>query len=431
MMVNQKPANNLSYSASSPVTATFPPFSPSISNPPSPTSAHSPSPLSETNGKINEADSYPRFFPTIMLRSITNPPLKVAHNGTTGKGSFLSDVSNLKFLLCVIVWYTCSSLTNNSDKVILNELNYPATLTYFQFLLAVPFSLLFSYIFGFVKLLPLSSKVMKIALPLCFFRILGHVSASVSLALVPVSYAHTVKSLGPLFSVILSRIILGTTFSNLTYISLIPLISGVILATSGDINFNLWGTIAALFSIFILTLQSIYSKKLFVAQAMDEANLLYHSSMLSALIMTPFWLLVEAPAIPWSTISGEMYVYIILNGLTQYGQCIFAFFVVALVSPVTYSIASLCKRIFVIVLAFIWFQNPISPLSGFGICVTFFGLWLYHQSRLSDKEHGSHKNKDFSGEFSTTSLAESNSEILPLHHHHFDHAQLKILSQKS
>jgi len=304
---------------------------------------------------------------------------------------YLGDPANLRFLLLVALWYMCSSLTNNTDKVILNSLPFPATLTYFQFALAVPFSLLFARTgFGGITLVRPTWQVVRIALPFCLFRILGHVSASISLWLVPVSYAHTVKALGPLFSVFLSRVILGTSFSTLTYLSLLPLISGVILATATEINFNLAGTAAALFSVFVLSLQSIYSKKLFVSQALDEANLLFHTSLLSALALTPYWFLFEAGEIDWSGMTASTSLFVIFNGFTQYGQCICAFLVVSLTNPVTYSIASLFKRVFVIVLALLWFGNPITLLNLLGILTTFLGLFLYQKSRTIDHQHKTH-----------------------------------------
>jgi solute carrier family 35 protein E1 len=48
--------------------------------------------------------------------------------------------------------------------------------------------------------------------------------------------------------------------------------------------------------------------------------------------------------------------------------------VLALVSPVTYSIAGLCKRIFVIVVAIVWFGQKVSFLQCTGIVLTFVGL---------------------------------------------------------
>jgi solute carrier family 35 protein E1 len=56
-----------------------------------------------------------------------------------------------------------------------------------------------------------------------------------------------------------------------------------------------------------------------------------------------------------------------------------------MVSPVTYSVASLIKRVFVVVIAIIWFQNPTTNVQGLGIALTFFGLYLYDRTSESNK----------------------------------------------
>lgn len=56
-------------------------------------------------------------------------------------------------------------------------------------------------------------------------------------------------------------------------------------------------------------------------------------------------------------------------------------------SPVTYSIASLVKRIFVIVMSIIWFGQVVSFAQWIGILLTFVGLWMY-QSAKRDVDRG-------------------------------------------
>jgi len=48
---------------------------------------------------------------------------------------------------------------------------------------------------------------------------------------------------------------------------------------------------------------------------------------------------------------------------------------------VTYSIASLFKRVFVICFAILWFGQSVSNLQWLGIILTFFGLYLYNDSK--------------------------------------------------
>ena len=82
---------------------------------------------------------------------------------------------------------------------------------------------------------------------------------------------------------------------------------------------------------------------------------------------------------------GRLSLEFVFNGTFHFGQNIIAFVLLSMVSPVTYSVASLIKRVFVVVVAIVWFQNPTTRIQGLGIALTFFGLYLY------DRTHGSTK----------------------------------------
>ena len=258
-------------------------------------------------------------------------------------------------------------------------------------------------------------EVIRSTLPLAAFQIGGHLLSSTATAKIPVSLVHTVKGLSPLFTVLAYRFIYDIRYPRATYWSLIPLTVGVMLACSGKSIYGgqLLGLIEALLATLIFVTQNIFSKKLFNEAAkaesepsgsqskrLDKLNLLCYSSGMAFLVTLPIWFWSEGIDLlgdflydgtldlttrPGSMDHGRLTMEFIFNGVFHFGQNILAFVLLSMVSPVTYSVASLLKRVFVIVMAIIWFRSPTTPFQGVGIALTFLGLYLYDRTSESNK----------------------------------------------
>lgn len=223
------------------------------------------------------------------------------------------------------------------------------------------------------------------------------------------------------------RIILGTTYSRAVYVSLIPLTAGVMLACRLSLEFNnLVGLCCALASMLVFVTQNVFTKKILFstkaksnalgnkedvgsgasssddmassnAQKLDKLNILFYSSTMAAICMIPIWLYAEGMDLmfPDSGVNhhptghaagfGAVTWLLFLNGVSHFFQNIFAFSVLALTSPVTYSIASLIKRIVVIVASIIYFHQTLGATQWTGVCLTFWGLWLYNSAKNAAK----------------------------------------------
>jgi solute carrier family 35 protein E1 len=208
-------------------------------------------------------------------------------------------------------------------------------------------------------------------------------------------------------------LLFGVSYSAKTYLSLLPLTVGVMLACTFDMSAsNTTGLLCAFGSALVFVSSNIFFKKIMPSPSksnnhhhslhkLDKLNLLFYSSGMAFLLMIPLWLYYDLPAfLSPSTfvahpshghaIPHSVTYYFFMNGTVHFAQNIIAFIILSSTSPVTYSIASLIKRVAVICIAFVWFSQSVHPVQGFGICMTFFGLWMYNSAK-GDVERGENK----------------------------------------
>lgn len=301
-------------------------------------------------------------------------------------------------------------MTNTSSKSILNAFPRPVTLTIIQFGFVCGWCFVLSYsarkwpvvgniIPGLKNGLRAPTKeVLATTAPMAVFQVGGHILSSFATSRIPVSLVHTIKGMSPLFTVFAYRYLFGVRYSTATYVSLVPLTVGVMLACSAEFRGNFIGIICAFLGAMIFVWQNIFSKKLFNesnaagagSKKLDKLNLLCYSSGMAFLLTLPGWLYVEGFGFIWQILTeGAVTIPLIeikkkehvlsgfalmseyfFNGTVHFGQNIIAFVLLSIISPVTYSIASLVKRIFVIVMAIIWFGNTTTKVQAVGIGLT-------------------------------------------------------------
>ena len=262
-------------------------------------------------------------------------------------------------------------------------------------------------------------------MPLSVFQLLGHLLSSYATSKIPVSLVHTIKGLSPLFTVLAYRVFFRIRYARATYLSLIPLTLGVMLACSTNFSTNLWGISCAFVAAIVFVTQNIFSKKLFneVARAeaegqtfrgqkLDKLNLLCYCSVGAFVLTAPVWLLTEGfylfgdvwndGVIDISTKKGALdhgalALEFVFNGIFHFGQNILAFVLLSMLSPVSYSVASLIKRVWVIIVAIIWFHSSTTRMQAFGIALTFVGLYLYDRTSMEDAAERRAKRDHFRG----------------------------------
>lgn len=261
-------------------------------------------------------------------------------------------------------------------------------------------------------ILPPSRDVILTALPLAGFQLTGHILSSMATSQIPVSLVHTIKGLSPLFTVLAYRIFFRIRYARATYLSLVPLTLGVMLACSTGFSTSFFGILYAFIATLVFVSQNIFSKRLFNEASraetesrnfgrrkLDKLNLLCYCSGLAFFLTLPIWLFTEGHAIIFDLVRegsvsltgklgtldhGALVGEYIFNGLSHFAQNILAFVLLSMISPVSYSVASLVKRVFVIAVAIVWFGSPTTPVQALGIALTFLGLYLYDRNSHDD-----------------------------------------------
>ncbi|XP_067137580.1 solute carrier family 35 member E1 homolog [Centruroides vittatus] len=291
-------------------------------------------------------------------------------------------------VLCVI-WYAVSSGNGVIGKTVLNDLPYPMTVTMVQLLTVTvgcgPMIALTGIQTHHVSIT--WNHYIKFIVPLACAKFFSSVSSHISIWKVPVSYAHTVKATMPLFTVILSRIIIGEKQTIKVYLSLIPIIIGVIIATITELSFDLIGLCSALIATLVFSLQHIFSKKALNETGIHHFKLLHLLARLALFFFIPIWLIVDVRKMMndetflQNTDKFVVLFLLFLDGICNFVQNVVAFSVLSLVSPLTYSVCNATKRISIITVSLILLRNPVTSLNFFGMMLAILGVLCYNKAK--------------------------------------------------
>ncbi|CAF0879974.1 unnamed protein product [Adineta steineri] len=271
-------------------------------------------------------------------------------------------------ILILILWYISSGATLFSNKYILSHLDGDA------FLLGTS-QLVVSVISGYIQMRiihmmnneihrppPIMKNVYRDMLLIGAFRCVTVILGLIALKYIAVSFLATIKSSSPLFTVVISRIMLGERTSNWTKLSMIPITIGLCLCSSFELSFELFGFLCALGTNIFDCLQNVFSKLLISGEnhRYTAVELQFWASFVACIFQLPL-----------------LYYYSVA-----------AFALMAYISPITHSVVNTVKRALLIWLSVIIFNNPITFLSGIGTLMVITGVILYNDQRDGDKKPG-------------------------------------------
>ncbi|XP_057447433.1 phosphoenolpyruvate/phosphate translocator 2, chloroplastic-like [Lotus japonicus] len=302
-------------------------------------------------------------------------------------------VQSLQLGVMFATWYLLNIYFNIYNKQVLKVYPFPATVTAFQFGFA---SLMINLIWT-LNLHPrpniTRSQFLSI-LPLALAHTMGNLLTNISLGKVAVSFTHTIKSMEPFFTVVLSSLFLGERPSFWVVSSLVPIVGGVSLASMTEVSFNWIGFSTAMASNLTNQSRNVLSKKLMAndEETLDNINLYSVITIISFILLVPFAIFLEGikstPSYLQSAASQglnvrELCVRSVLAAFCFHAYQQVSYGILQKVSPVTHSVGNCVKRVVVIVSSVIFFQYPVSPVNALGTAIALVGVFLYSRTKRS------------------------------------------------
>lgn len=304
----------------------------------------------------------------------------------------------LRLTMLIALWYILNVGYNIGNKRVLNALPVPWTAATVELFFGFPYvALLWST--GLRKTPKLSLDNVRTLSSQAFFLAATHVLGVISFGAGAISFTHIVKATEPVWSALL----LGVCFREIlplpVYLSLVPIIGGVGLASLKELSFSWLSFTAGTLSAVTSATKAILSKKVLDGKPLGEnltpANMFAVLTILGFLFILPASLLMEGPskvsaavtaALAAGYIKVQLFRLLSISGFLYYIYNEVAFLALSEVAPVTHAVANTVKRVVIILASVVVFRNPVSKLGALGSAMAILGATAYSIAKSKTKK---------------------------------------------
>lgn len=284
-----------------------------------------------------------------------------------------------------------------------------------------------------------TKHMLMTVLPLSLFQFAGKYFGHTATSLVPVSTVASIKTLSPVFIVLIQKLLRINTLqlNGLIYFSLACLIIGVWVIVREDseqqgnvfnkangppTEYSYYGIISAVSSMLIFVAQNIYGKEVFTfkqenslpqdlkaakagsplpiysermatsahLKKYDKLTLMIYIPLVGFCLSLGWFMTLELPMI-WSGVKQDglasiPWKLIFLNGTFHFLQAMITFHLLGEVSTLTYSIANLMKRIVIITVSWAFAGRSVNIIQILGLLLNMLGLFIYERYRSKTRQ---------------------------------------------
>ncbi|XP_071790641.1 uncharacterized protein [Asterias amurensis] len=197
-----------------------------------------------------------------------------------------------------------------------------------------------------------------------------------------ISFLKMVFALTPLVTVGLSRLCFQRPVDSYVLMSMVPLCCGSMFCITGEVNFSIFGFVAAVAATILRALKSLLQGVLLKEQRIDSIRLLYHMSIPSFIMLLIATAILEPSAIfelnIWA--KARLFGFILLSCFCAVGYNIMNFMVTFYTSPIGLQVLGNISIVLDVIVSLVVFQNELSLLSFGGIVGVMIGTMMYQEA---------------------------------------------------
>lgn len=210
----------------------------------------------------------------------------------------------------------------------------------------------------------------------------------IALWYVPVSFAETVKSSAPVFTVVIARLLLNERTKMLVSLSLVPTMVGLALCSAYELDITATGLTASLCAVLFECFQNVCSKRLLSKERIAPHLLQFYTSAAAFVLQLPSFLLLVHFSSLYESIRQDhnLLLAYVLAGISFHLQSLSEYLLLSHISPVTHSVANTAKRALLIWLSVLAFGNQVTPLSWLGTSLVIIGVLMYNKAKTVSEQ---------------------------------------------
>lgn len=255
---------------------------------------------------------------------------------------------------------------------------------------------LLSYVaIAWLKMVPMQTirsrvQFMKIT-ALSFIFCTSVVGGNISLRYLPVSFNQAIGATTPFFTAVFAYLMTLKREAWLTYITLVPVVTGVVIASGGEPSFHLFGFIICIGATAARALKSVLQGILLSSEGekLNSMNLLLYMAPIAVVLLLPATLFMEENVLGITLAlarNDTRIIWLLLfNSSMAYFVNLTNFLVTKHTSALTLQVLGNAKGAVAVVISILIFKNPVSITGMLGYTMTVIGVVLYSEAKKRSK----------------------------------------------